>query len=474
MKRRIVLLTLAAMGGAAAAWAAGQGGAQVRAAPAPAAPVATIQPVAPPPAAANAYPFYMPMQGLRRPAERLFVKCDASRAAGREVWQGRDGASLGGRAEGGFEIVYEAKDRSGNPCVYPFYPWVPQIAGSAHTAQYILRSSIPGQRVAFRSGDQWATVTLRLLGIANQRVHFEMSDIELDFPNAIQPKGAVHLEAFEGAPPGLFTAVIRRSKIFGGKNALFVPGGQTMLYVEDSEFTGNVGTNVDQEHATYINGILVSHLRNSVWRGQRGWADQASGHQLKDKAYLRIYENVTVANTPNGAPPSAMPPLDISSFGFTWSNGLNIKRLMPAQAVRDTLVDLRAEIMYGQPGLYPWNLMVDPRWRMPAAPLTALDQVYLSVFFNTSVDSYRTEPYVFALRPQGTNFEPGGTVVEGGDRTTRAQQRMVSLAFNTRGRFARVYSKEGWTFTDPQLPAGSQWVADRDAFIRHALGLIGR
>jgi len=33
------------------------------------------------------YPFYMPMQGLRRPANRFFVKCDASQAAGREVYQ---------------------------------------------------------------------------------------------------------------------------------------------------------------------------------------------------------------------------------------------------------------------------------------------------------------------------------------------------------------------------------------------------
>lgn len=467
MKRKLVLLTLAVLGGAAAALAAGQSASPT----VKAAPLAALQPVAPAPT--SAYPFYMPMQGLRRPAVRLYVKCDASRAVGREVWQGRDAGSLGGRAEGGFEITYEAKDKAGNPCIYPFYPWVPQIAGSAHNTQYLLRSSIPGQRVTFRSGDQWATITLRLLGIANQRVHFEMADIELDFPGAIQPKGAIHLEAFEGGRPGLFTAVIRRSKIFGGKNALFIPGGQSMLYVEDSEFTGNVGTNSDQEHTTYVNGILVSHLRNSVWRGQRGWANQASGHQLKDKAYLRIYENVTVANTPNGAPPSAMPPLDLSSFGFTWSNGLKIKRLAPAQAVRDTLVDLRAEIMYGQPGLYPWNIMADPRWRMPPAPLGSLDQVYLSVFFNTSVDSFRTEPYVFALRPQGTGFVPGGTVVDGNALTTKAQQRMVSLAFNTRGTFTRVYSKEGWTYTDPQLPQQSAWVADRDAFIRHALGLIG-
>lgn len=472
MTRKLALLTLAVLGGAAAALAGGQGApAPVKPAPVKPAPAPVLQPIAPAPT--SAYPFYMPMQGLRRPAVRLYVKCDASRAAGREVFSGTSRESLGGRAEGGFEIVYEAKDKAGQPCVYPFYPWLPQIAGSAHATQYILRSSIPGQRVTFRTGDQWATITLRLLGIGRQRVHFEMADIELDFPGAIQPKGAIHLEAFEGGRPGLFTAVIRRSKVFGGKNALFIPGGQSMLYVEDSEFTGNVGTNSDQEHATYVNGILVSHMRNSVWRGQRGWADQASGHQLKDKAYLRIYENVTVANTPNGAPPSAMPPLDISSFGFTWSNGLKIQRQAPAQTVRDTLVDLRTEIMYGQPGLYPWNIMVDPRWRMPAAPLESLDQVYLSVFFNTEVSSFRTEPYVFAQRMQGTGFEPGSTVVDGNALTTKAQQRMVSLAFNTRGKFARVYSKEGWTFTDPQLPQQSLWVADRDAFIRHALGLIG-
>ena len=62
------------------------------------------------------YPFYMPMTGLRRPAVKLFVKCDASRAAGREVYKGQDAASLYGRAEGGFEFVYEALDGAGQPC----------------------------------------------------------------------------------------------------------------------------------------------------------------------------------------------------------------------------------------------------------------------------------------------------------------------------------------------------------------------
>jgi len=169
------------------------------------------------------------------------------------------------------------------------------------------------------------------------------------------------------------------------------------------------------------------------------------------------------AGDPGGAAPSGLDGGPLSK----------IQRQAPAQAVRDTLVDLRTEIMYGQPGFYPWNIMVDPRWHMPAAPLGALDQVYLSVFFNTSVESYRTEPYVFALRSQGTGFEGSGTVVEGNAFTTRGQQRMVSLAFGTRGSFARVYSRDGWTYTDPQLPQQSLWVADRDAFIRHALGLIG-
>ena len=68
----------------------------------------------------------------------------------------------------------------------------------------------------------------------------------------------------------------------------------------------------------------------------------------------------------------------------------------------------------------------------------------------------------------------GGYVIEGQESTTRAQQRMVSLAFNTRGRFTRAYSPEGWTYADPVLPPGTEWVRDRDAFIRHALGLIGR
>jgi len=431
----------------------------------------------PAPAAGGAdsrYPFYMPMAGLRPPAVTLTIKCDASRAAGHEVYAGRDAASLYGRVEGGYQFVYEAVDRAGKPCVYPFAPWQPQIVGTLQSTQVILRSSLPGHRVTFRSANQWATIDLRLFDIGRQRVHFEMRDIELDFPGAVQPMGALHLEALGAVPPGLFTAVIRRSKLYGGKNALFVPGGLTMLYIEDSEIAGNVGTNVDQEHGTYINGTLVTHIRNSSWRGQLAWKDIASGHQLKDKAYLRIYENVTVSNRPSGATASAMPLVDASAFGFTWANNLRLLRVAPAQAPRDGLVDLRSEIIYGAARNYPWPVLVDRGWRMPASPLSVLDKVYLSVFLNTSVESFRTEPYVFDLRPQGTGVLPGTQTVTGNDRTTPEQQRMVSLAFHTTGRFARAYAHEGWTFTDPQLPPQARWVTDRDAFIRHALGLIGR
>lgn len=421
----------------------------------------------------DGYPFYMPMTGLRAPATTLFVRCDASRAAGREVYEGRDGASLYGRAEGGFEFVYEALDGAGQPCVYPFAPWQPQVVGSLQGTQYILRSSVPGRRVTFRTSDPWATINLRLFQVGAQRVHFEMRDIELDFPGAVQPMGALHLEVVDTAKPGLFTAVVRRAKLYGGKNAIFAPSGETMLYVEDSEIAGNVGTNNDQEHATYINGTLVSHFRNSSWRGQLAWENIASGHQLKDKAYLRIYENVTVSNAATRAAPSAMPMIDASAFGFTWSDGLRLQRVRPAQEPRESLVDLRTEIVYGPAGHYPWNLLANADWRMPADPLTVLDRVYLSVFRNTTVESFRTEPYVFALRPQGTRFTPTGGI-EGNETTTRGQQRMVSLAFNTTGTFQRAYSPEGWTYADPRLPVGAEWVTDRDAFIRHALGLIGR
>lgn len=420
------------------------------------------------------YPFYMPMKGLARPAIRLFVKCEASRRAGKEVYAGADAASLYGRATGGFEFIYEATDQAGNPCVYPFSPWIPQIAGPLQGTQYILRSSVPGRRVIFRNGGEWATIDLRLFDIGRQRMHFEMRDIELDFPGAVQPMGALHLEAFGGTAPGLFTAVIRRCRIYGGKNALFVPGGQTMLYVEDSTIAGNVGGNADQEHTTYINGTLVTHLRNSSWSGQHAWSNVASGHQLKDKAYLRIYENVTVSNRPVDTTASAMPLIDASAFGFTWTNNLHLVRQAPAQAPRDALVDLRTEMRYGVPANYPWGVLAGQGWHMPPDPLLALDKVYLSVFLNTSVDSFRTEPYVFALRNQGTGFEPGTDHIAGNDTAPRAAQRAVSIAFHTTGRSARAYSRDGWTYTDPHLPKQAEWIIDRDAFIRHALGLIGR
>lgn len=420
------------------------------------------------------YPFYMPMQGLRRPANRFFVKCDASQAAGREVYQGNDVASLYGRAEGGMEFVYEARDRAGRPCVYPFAPSLPDIVGNLDGTQYIFRSSVPGTRITFRSGDQWAVLRMRALEMGRARIHFEMRDIELDFPGAIQPMGAVHLETYGGTPPGLFTAVIRRAKLFGGKNAIFAPSGETMIYAEDSEITGNVGTAADQEHSTYINGTLVSHFRNVRWQGQKGWSNIASGHQLKDKAYLRIYENVTVSNAPGQGPPSAMPLIDATSFGFTWSNNLRIERMAPLQEPREALVDLRSEILYGNPQHYPWPVIATSEWRMPPAALGVLDQVYLSAFFNTEVRSFRNEPYVFALRPWGRGFQPGTATIAGEGLTLKSEQRAVSLAFGTRGTFSKVYSGDGWTYANPRLSNEMLWVADRDAFIRHALGLIGR
>ena len=442
---------------------------------------ASPAPAATPPAASaeapavqdQHYPHYMPMDGLRRPAHHFLVRCEASRAAGREVYAGRDAASLYGRAEGGFEFVYEALDSTGRPCIYPFEPTLPQLSGNLDGTQYIVRSSIPGRRVTFATNDQWASLSLRAMDIGRQRIHFEMRDIELDFPGAIQTMGALHLEAFGGARPGLFTAVIRRSKIFGGKNAIFVPAGQTMLLVENSEIAGNVGTNVDQEHSSYINGIIVSHLRNSSWRGQLTWVNIASGHQLKDKSYLRIYENVTVSNQSEAAAPSAMALIDATAYGFTWSNNLHLRRLAPAQTARDVLVDIRTDMVYGAPDLYPWNILADTNWHMPAQPLTALDQVYLSVYHNTVVESFRTEPSIFTLRPLGTHFS-GEALIEGNDHTARADQRAVAIAFNTRGRMAHVFAPGGWTYTDPQLPANARWIMDRDAFIDHALGLIGR
>lgn len=431
---------------------------------------------APPPAVSpdTRYPFYMPMAGLKRPANRFFVKCDASRAAHKAVYAGADAASLYGRASGGYEFVYEALDGRGQPCVYPFVPSLPQIAGPVDGTQYILRSSIPGRRVTFYDPGPWATVDLRLFDRGTARVHFEMRDIDLNFPGAVQPMGALHLEVPGGTRPGLFTAVVRRSKIFGGKNALFVPPGETMLYIEDSAITGNVGTEPDQQHTTYINGILVSHMVNSVWYGQHGWKDQASGHQLKDKAYLRIYENVKVSNLQNGAAPSAMPLIDASAFGFTWANNLHLARVTPQQGPRDGLVDLRTEIIYGAPSHYPWPLTVNAGWRMPADPLANLDKVYLSVFQNTSLRSFRIEPYVFALRPQGLGVERDGRSVVGNDESTKAQQRMVALAFHTVGDKRADFLPGAWTFSDPALPPQAAWVRDRDAFIRHALGLIGR
>ena len=62
-------------------------------------------------------------------------------------------------------------------------------------------------------------------------------------------------------------------------------------------------------------------------------------------------------------------------------------------------------------------------------------------------------PTVFAMRDYPI-------LIEGNEHSTRAQQPMVSLAFNTSARAARVFANGGWTYTDPQLPQDQQWVLD--------------
>ena len=169
-----------------------------------------------------------------------------------------------------------------------------------------------------------------------------------------------------------------------------------------------------------------------------------------------------------------MPLIDASAYGFTWSNNLRLQRYASAQTPREGLVALRTDMLYGPANLYPWPVLVTNGWQMPASPLNALDKVYLSVFQNTTVESFRNEPFVFALHPQGFTMRDYPILIEGNEHSTRAQQRMVSLAFNTSARAARVFANGGWTYSDPQLPQDQRWVLDRDAFAAHALGLIGR
>ena len=425
------------------------------------------------------------MSGLLAPKHVLHVLCDESVAAGEEVLAEGEKLPWNSYSAGGVEMIYEAKNDAGEACVYNFAPWHPR-KGSGKNAwpsgsQFIYRSSEPGTQVTFRTKSDWSSLSIKAGPHDGKRYHYEVKDVALDFPEAGQPMGALHLEAFaDPASGGLMTAVLRRVSIRGGKNALFLPGGATMLYIEDSDIGGNIGGHVDQQHSTYINGIISTHMVNTKWWGQRA-SGAYGGHQLKDKAYLRIYEDVSVTNVPDQGDPSTMPLNDITAFGFTWSKGLKLDRVKPNSSerrTRDALVDIRTSLLYTPAEQIPYAPgLNDSDWTMPMARGEAIpdglaQNVYLHVFHDTEVNSYREEPYVFRLHLQGTEYNDDDRISGPKEDRVPEQQRMVGLAFGTTGTFESAWKDQGHVYADPAMPADAEFVFDKDAFAYHSLNLL--
>lgn len=432
---------------------------------------------------ADGLPFYFPpTDDLLPPTRTLHVRCDESIAAGKNVLAEGESFPWERYSRGGIEMIYEARDDAGEPCVYPFTPWTPRIGAGANDwpdgSQFIWRSDEPGTQVTFRHDGEWARLAFQPWTVTG-RMHVELSDIAIDFPKAVQAMGALHLEAVP-KDEGLLTVVIRRSNLTGGKNPLFIPSGRTMVYIEDSEIGANVGTNVDQEHGTYINGILSLHAVDSTWFGQKA-SGSFGGHQLKNYAYLTILENVTLDNGGGRGAASNRPLYDGSSYGFTWVDGLTLIR-RSTEDPRDTLVDLRPAHYHkgrergrneadGEVEL-PWLKVGD--WRMPEddCPTSAVDQVYLHVFRDVDVESFRREPHAVLMQSVYENWPAL-------DADNRAQRAMLwygdGVDVSPVG-FRYLPTNPGpipSVYACPLPDDAPRLLTDRDAFIRHALAKVG-
>jgi hypothetical protein len=73
---------------------------------------------------------------------------------------------------------------------------------------------------------------------------------------------------------------------------------------------------------------------------------------------------------------------------------------------------------------------------------------------------------------RGSAFQPGSTLIMGTEQTTPSQQRTVSLAFKASGILHCAYAPQGRKFTYRNLPQDAHLLQDREAFVRHARGLI--
>ncbi len=432
----------------------------------------------------------MPVADLIAPVLTANVLCDESIAAGKEVLAGGSDLPSNDYSRGGVHMIYEARDDAGKPCVYPFVPWMPR-PGSGKNAwetgsQFVWRSSEAGTRVTFKSDSQWAAMNFKTGQSDGKRYHMEVVDLDLDFTGSVQPSGALWFQSYpDGASGGLSSLVIRNSRITGGKNALFAPSGAIMIYAEDSEIGRNLGINIDQEHAIYLNGVLTSHFKDTLIFGQRA-SSGAGGHILKAKSAVRILENVTLDNGGGVLDPTNRPLGDFSGFGWTWSDGLNLIRRAPTGDYRPVLVDMRRDYYFGKRLNLPWSTAAG--WEMPTAPGdcsgNVANDVYLHVFRDTVVNSEVSEESVFRMsgvvdiKHSGIHGKTSHAEIVANPRRNRG----MLLSFNTQHE-ADAVTADGYFYLKPAYqtyhcengklaPKVAALAGDRDAFVNHALKLI--
>lgn len=438
------------------------------------------------PSTTTNYPFYFPVDSLVAPKDIRQISCSKSNAAGelRDINNkpvSQDNAEL----YTGIEFIYEA------PCTYKNmgpagirnWKWA---AGS----QVIHRTSKRGSKAIFTSSDAW--VSLRFApGETQGRFHAEVIDLELRFTANTQVMGSLHFEVFPATSTGqLATLVVRDSVIEGGKNALFIPSGASMTYVENTKIGRNVGTNIDQEHVTYINGVLSTHFRNVSFYGQNAGGG-AGGHILKNKAALRILESVTLDNSKGFGDNSIMPLGDFSSFGYTWSDNLILIRKKAAVgSMRDTVIDMREDRYFEPGGVVNLPFMDAKGAAMPSAPpgcgpiLDTPDQSYWHIFNNTVLESEITDESVFRhnaiVSTTYSGIFPTATYddIQANPRRQRSYL-LVNKAFHS----AKKTVADGYFYLKPSYPTyhcedgtyGPNLLnitSSRDRFIQYALGKL--
>lgn len=438
------------------------------------------------------------MEGLLAPEQVFHISCDLSNAAGEmRTLDDKPLAMKDKKVYKGVEVVLE-------PCDYVNTGFFQVKNGKwANGAVVLYRSSVPGQKARIITDNPWHAIHVKPGGLGYDedgtaqiggRFHTELIDVE--FENSAdrpQKKGALHVEVFPTADEKvLATVVVRDSKFFGAKNGSFMSTGASMFYAENSEFGRDRGNNSNQEHAIYFNGILVTHLKDVLVFGDRA-KGSVGGHQLKDKSVLRILENVTLSNDGGVQHPSPMPLGDFTAWSWTWSDGLNLSRIEPIDERPPTLIDLRRRYYaHGERVSLPW--LSAEGWEMPMAPGEChgdvADNVYLHVFRDTAVDSFKQEPFV--VRDQGawaTTFEPKGAGVEPANSYEDVmahprRNRSLTVTYDTEGTVDEGASAEGYwyekdnplvyTCNDPAdlAPAVAELANDRDKFIMHALRLL--